>query len=730
MNKRIATWRINLINEKAEYLGGYSHPRSEDFENHLCGILGMDKRLIDGFKNGFDPDPEGDVLIPYVSEWSIVSNRADQCVSNGYPREYYRYSKHIVAIGEIIAVDTNAHTVTLLREEYHEEEYPTVALKDQFPTTFAEFLDDDSGTAEAHWDDIAAREAAGNTVPARTLVFDINVGVGIFLNGDEQINEASLKLGDVAEITYLDENDYPHFIRALRFNFAPIMDQPEEVFMVQDSGEKTISLTGISDDDLIVDQNIQITAKSSNTNIVPNPVITYTAGNTNASLAYTPAAGQTGVVQITVTLLDDGGTFDGGSDSNDVVFTVNVMGEAAPAIQTDVSDLTVPEGGTNTFNVRLTVQPAGTTTVTVSQVVGDSDIQTQGGSAFVFNSTIWSNWQRVTLQAASDADWVDGVATVQCSAVGLDDVYVVATEIDSDEDPAYTLPWTEPFEPTNITTGAIAGQHGWTGGGVVQTGTVQNGSQALSLTTNETVSHTFTGNSSNAWITFWAQPVRTIAPPSVPSGASAVFYVNTNDQLVAYSTTTPVTITTPTVSNGWNKFAASCDYSSKVWNLELNDELVVSNFAFYGSPASFGALEITEGSTNALFVDSIEIANSLDDSDGDGLPDDWETNCFGNLDANPADPATNSDYTVWQCYIAGLDPTSLTNRFLLSVLQAPPSVLGWNATSGRVYSIYWTSNLLNGFGMPWQTNITGGVYTDTTHTAEEKGFYKIDVDLE
>jgi len=73
-----------------------------------------------------------------------------------------------------------------------------------------------------------------------------------------------------------------------------------------------------------------------------------------------------------------------------------------------------------------------------------------------------------------------------------------------------------------------------------------------------------------------------------------------------------------------------------------------------------------------LFGDPLNIADSLggDDADDDGLPDEWETNCFGNLNANPADPAANSDYTVWQCYIAGLDPTSLTNRFLFFVLRS------------------------------------------------------------
>jgi len=149
-------------------------------------------------------------------------------------------------------------------------------------------------------------------------------------------------------------------------------------------------------------------------------------------------------------------------------------------------------------------------------------------------------------------------------------------------------------------------------------------------------------------------------------------------------------------------------------------------------PASFGAIEITEGSTNALFVDSIEIANSLDDSDDDGLPDGWEELYYGDLDANPGDLSSNGVNTVVEAYIAGLDPTDPNDVFLITDLRplTSKSILEWTAASGRVYAVYWTSNLLNGFGAPWETNLTGGVFTDTTHSAEEKGFYKIDVELE
>jgi len=156
---------------------------------------------------------------------------------------------------------------------------------------------------------------------------------------------------------------------------------------------------------------------------------------------------------------------------------------------------------------------------------------------------------------------------------------------------------------------------------------------------------------------------------------------------------------------------------------------VVTNFAFYGSPASFQALEITEASRDGTsFFDTITITDSSDDSDDDGLPDSWEEDHFGNLDANPGDAAANPDYTVWQCYIAGLDPTDEGAAFTVSNVR---NILSWSNSADRVYTVWWTSNLLSGFGIDPLTNgITGGAFTDLTHGAESKGFYKIDVELD
>lgn len=59
------------------------------------------------------------------------------------------------------------------------------------------------------------------------------------------------------------------------------------------------------------------------------------------------------------------------------------------------------------------------------------------------------------------------------------------------------------------------------------------------------------------------------------------------------------------------------------------------------------------------------------------------------------------------------------------------NAIWWNSTSGRVYAVYWATNLTEGF-QPLETNIhwSVGGFTDTVHNAETTGFYKIDVQLE
>jgi hypothetical protein len=89
--------------------------------------------------------------------------------------------------------------------------------------------------------------------------------------------------------------------------------------------------------------------------------------------------------------------------------------------------------------------------------------------------------------------------------------------------------------------------------------------------------------------------------------------------------------------------------------------------------------------------------------------------------------------SIFQAYVAGLDPNDPTNQFSTAVLRSPSSenVLRWNATSGRVYAVYYSTNLISGF-QPLETNIpwSAGCYTDHVQNANGQLFYKLDVRLE
>lgn len=114
------------------------------------------------------------------------------------------------------------------------------------------------------------------------------------------------------------------------------------------------------------------------------------------------------------------------------------------------------------------------------------------------------------------------------------------------------------------------------------------------------------------------------------------------------------------------------------------------------------------------------------DSDNDGINDDWEHAHGGNQ--NPVRVCSNGVNTMLQAYIAGLNPSDPDSKFTAVVSG---QMLRWNAVSGRVYAIYYSTNLISGF-QPLATNIpwTAGCFTDSVHNAHGQLFYKIDVQLE
>ena len=97
------------------------------------------------------------------------------------------------------------------------------------------------------------------------------------------------------------------------------------------------------------------------------------------------------------------------------------------------SSVAVPEGGTATFQVKLSTQPPADLGVTVT-ASGDSDLSA-GPAQMTFTTTTWAQWQTVTVTALEDDDTTDGVGTMTLSSPGL----ATRTLSVSEEDDDFTL---------------------------------------------------------------------------------------------------------------------------------------------------------------------------------------------------------------------------------------------------------------------------------------------------
>lgn len=107
----------------------------------------------------------------------------------------------------------------------------------------------------------------------------------------------------------------------------------------------------------------------------------------------------------------------------------------APTLIVTPTALTIPEGGTGNYTVRLTTQPAATVLVTNTFSSGDTSLAISGGAVLTFTTSNWSNAQPVTILAAEDADGINGVAAFLVRGPGPVAVTVTATEADNDVTP-------------------------------------------------------------------------------------------------------------------------------------------------------------------------------------------------------------------------------------------------------------------------------------------------------
>jgi uncharacterized repeat protein (TIGR02543 family) len=173
----------------------------------------------------------------------------------------------------------------------------------------------------------------------------------------------------------------------------------------------------------------------------------------------------------------------------------------------------------------------------------------------------------------------------------------------------YGLPFIENFEGLSV--GSLDGQNGWSAvDTIVQTATAK-GTKAASITSQSGyLQHAFGGAYTNVWTDFVLKPVFFESAPTLPDPmGTANFYFNSNGHPVVYDGTTPVELSTVTVTTGtWIRVTVRSDYVARKWNLYVNTSLAASNLAFYASvPLVYTSLEVSGAGSTSVALDDLSI---------------------------------------------------------------------------------------------------------------------------
>ena len=198
--------------------------------------------------------------------------------------------------------------------------------------------------------------------------------------------------------------------------------------------------------------------------------LTFTAGNYSTARTVTVTGVANGTATVNHAFRLTGAAADAIPDAG----TVDVTVADTPGVTVSTAALTVAEGGSRTYTMRLNTPPSSDVTITVAGMSGDVTVDTDAGmagnqSALTFTRTNWNEPQTVTVNAAPDGDDVtDGDVTLTHSASGggyasVTIASVVVSVAEKDASPAkptglvatagdgsVTLRWTDPDNPTIV----------------------------------------------------------------------------------------------------------------------------------------------------------------------------------------------------------------------------------------------------------------------------------------
>ena len=233
---------------------------------------------------------------------------------------------------------------------------------------------------------------------------------------------------------------------------------------------------------------------------------------------------------------------------------------------------------------------------------------------------------------------------------------------------------------------------------------------------------TYNFNNSNSlfWLSFFGlfESGITNNISYIDESASAVFFVNSDNNLVVYSNQLPLETDYTMPFNEWMKFDLFCDYDVMKWSISVNNSNIIADLPFYSNSTHPSQVFITNGLAEAAFIDSFflsaeEPVGKVIDTDLDSLPDWWELKYYQNITN-----AVSSSENI-HSYIAGLSKGEL--------FRITFNPINWESKPGRMYSIYATTNLLESYN--FVTNLTEGPFTQGLPNNTNNIFYKLELDL-
>ncbi len=131
-------------------------------------------------------------------------------------------------------------------------------------------------------------------------------------------------------------------------NDPPTLDAISDLAVTEDSGPRTVSLTGITSGAPNEPDNLTVTATSSNPSLIPTPAVAYTSPSGIGSLQFTPVTNAFGTAVITVKVNDN-------QLSNNIVrqsFTVTVAPVNDPPTINGIANISITQdAGMQTVNL-------------------------------------------------------------------------------------------------------------------------------------------------------------------------------------------------------------------------------------------------------------------------------------------------------------------------------------------------------------------------------------------